>query len=78
MNKSEKFTALLPSVISYFFPDQAFDIGIGQRYGVLVKRPVPGAARNYSVRASTRTHQTYEGTAMLRYAGTDSKYVSVL
>jgi hypothetical protein len=42
------------------------DLAIGQRYGILARRPGVGAA-SYHVRAVTRTHQKYEGRALLTY-----------
>lgn len=45
---------------------QVLDIGIGQRYGIILKRPQQAKAA-YSMRASTMTHQTYQGAAILVY-----------
>lgn len=48
-------------------------MGVGQRYGVLVKRPASSAESNYTVRATTRTQQTLQGAAVLHYAAKNSK-----
>mgnify|MGYP001596039006 CR=1 FL=1 len=40
-------------------------MGIGQRYGVMVKRGTHSG--KHIVRASTRTAQLYQGTAILDY-----------
>lgn len=49
---------------------QVLDLAIGQRYGVLVQRPDSTSA-SYYVRATTRTHQKYEGRALLTYGRMD-------
>lgn len=49
-----------------FVCTQVVDIGIGQRYGIMFKRP-QSSKGPYSIRASTMTHQTYQGTAILKY-----------
>ncbi|KAL8276708.1 hypothetical protein RQP46_010887 [Phenoliferia psychrophenolica] len=44
---------------------QTIEMGIGQRYGVMVKRG--SHSGKHVVRASTRTEQLYQGTAILDY-----------
>jgi len=45
---------------------QVVNIGIGQRYGIMIRKPAQ-PRMEYTIRASTMTHQTYQGTAVLSY-----------
>lgn len=51
---------------------QILPIGIGQRYGIMLKRPDSSAPTQYTIRASTMTHQTYQGNAVLTYVTSNS------
>ncbi|KAJ9091606.1 hypothetical protein QFC21_007146 [Naganishia friedmannii] len=60
------------------FLSQVLNIGIGQRYGIMIQRP--SSARNtnsYTIRAVTRTHQAYEGRAYLTYGNTSANASAV-
>lgn len=45
---------------------QSLEIGIGQRYGIMIERA--NRSGQHVVRASTRTQQVYQGTAILDYS----------
>ncbi|GHJ89536.1 hypothetical protein NliqN6_5938 [Naganishia liquefaciens] len=52
---------------------QVLNIGIGQRYAIMIKRPLSTQNTNgYTIRAVTRTHQAYEGRAYLVYGNTSA------
>lgn len=53
--------------MSILYHDKVLDISVGQRYGIVIRRPSKPADR-YFIRASTQTHQVYQGLAILQYA----------